>query len=616
MAFWSDFTQVFTQIDNYWGLSFFLSIIPLILLYLIKPKATEKTIPSLMFLMKQFHKHKSYSFLRIFMRDILFLLQLILLIILSVAATHPFMETNQYVDAEYVVIVVDISASTQTEQGLTDRFSKIIEEAKAQAKGTVSIIAAQNVPYVLLEHAERGEALEVLSLLEPTEGLSNIGGSMLVAEELLEGKEGKVTVVSDFIHTDAIDPHIAKKTLEAKGQIVEFIDVRKKGDNVGITNLEFFDEEAKITIQNFNNKTVQLDVQLNKERKSIELAPNWVEHLFMKIKPGINSVELRHDDDFKVDNEIKISVPEKQEIDILIITNNEKSFLIPALEAYAEYWNKEASIDVGKPPVMPIIDHDIVVVTEAEEKKIPKAVINKIIKEVKTKGTTLIVVAEKDLKKSAFEKYLPVEIDKYVEETNSVYSDKSISKVTSGISFPRTEAYLTSEAKKGATTMVSLESGSPLITMGPLEEGKVVYVGYIPGKNNFKYDMSYPVFWQQLLDYAIGKETVESLNYRAGEKILFDTETRIKTPSRERKETELDFDEVGVYTIKERKYAVNLLNKVESQINFKQKEEDTTTIAEDNEESKGKRIITKYFLWAFLVFLFFELFYVKFRGDL
>jgi hypothetical protein len=141
-------------------------------------------------------------------------------------------------------------------------------------------------------------------------------------------------------------------------------------------------------------------------------------------------------------------------------------------------------------------------------------------------------------------------------------------------------------------------------------------VGYIPGKNTFKYDMSYPVFWQQLLDYVIGKETVESLNYRAGERILFDTETRIKTPSRERKETELDFDEVGVYTIKDRKYAVNLLNKVESQINFKQKDEDTTTIADDSEESKGKRIITKYFLWAFLVFLFFELFYVKFRGDL
>ncbi|MFB6198625.1 MAG: BatA domain-containing protein, partial [Halobacteriaceae archaeon] len=75
-----------------YGLYGLLSAIPLILLYLIRPKPKEQEIPSLMFFLKEQGVEREKNFFKRFSKDLLFWLQLLILITLSIAAAKPYIE--------------------------------------------------------------------------------------------------------------------------------------------------------------------------------------------------------------------------------------------------------------------------------------------------------------------------------------------------------------------------------------------------------------------------------------------------------------------------------------------------------------------------------------------
>ncbi|HLC72571.1 MAG TPA: BatA domain-containing protein, partial [Candidatus Nanoarchaeia archaeon] len=62
--------------ENSSGWLAFLSLIPFILLYFVRPKPIELEVPSLMFFMRSQHAAKENSFLKRFRFDLLFFLQL------------------------------------------------------------------------------------------------------------------------------------------------------------------------------------------------------------------------------------------------------------------------------------------------------------------------------------------------------------------------------------------------------------------------------------------------------------------------------------------------------------------------------------------------------------
>ena len=72
------------QFINEAGLYALLSIIPLIIIYLLRPRAKKIKIPSVMFLL-DIEKKKRLNIFRKFLKDPLFLIQLLALIIISLA---------------------------------------------------------------------------------------------------------------------------------------------------------------------------------------------------------------------------------------------------------------------------------------------------------------------------------------------------------------------------------------------------------------------------------------------------------------------------------------------------------------------------------------------------
>src|SRR3989338_8706755 len=112
------------------GLYALLSLIPLILLYLIRPKPKRQTIPSLMFFFRNREKSRLNSFLRYISRNLLFLMHFCAIALLAIAIATPYILERQKITTESTAIVLDVSASMQAKEGLSTRFEKSKDAAK------------------------------------------------------------------------------------------------------------------------------------------------------------------------------------------------------------------------------------------------------------------------------------------------------------------------------------------------------------------------------------------------------------------------------------------------------------------------------------------------------
>ena len=137
------------------GLLALIAVAVFIILYLRRPKPQEKVIPSLMFIMKEDKKSKQYSFFQRLMTNLLFLLQLLSILGLSLVAAAPFAKLKYDVTLENTVIILDVSASMQSKEKSVSRFDKAFDEAKKVLSGSNSIIMAENTPLIVLKMKTR-----------------------------------------------------------------------------------------------------------------------------------------------------------------------------------------------------------------------------------------------------------------------------------------------------------------------------------------------------------------------------------------------------------------------------------------------------------------------------
>src|SRR3989304_4516255 len=112
------------QFANEVGLYALLSIIPLIIIYLLRPRPRKLKIPSLMFLL-DLEKKKRLNIFRKFLKDPLFLIQLLVLALVSLAVAEPFIIANEEAGGGHTVVILDASASMQAD----GKFEKALAQA-------------------------------------------------------------------------------------------------------------------------------------------------------------------------------------------------------------------------------------------------------------------------------------------------------------------------------------------------------------------------------------------------------------------------------------------------------------------------------------------------------
>ncbi len=607
----------FENLIGLWALS---AVVIFIILYLRQPKPQDRVIPSLMFLMSERKELKQYSFLRKLLQNLLFFLQLAALLGLALAIAAPYIRTTYSVTSDNTIIILDSSASMQAKDGITTRFDKAIDEAKKQLSGRVTLILAENSPLILLEDGKKDEALDLLTKIKPKATTTNLGDALLLANDILGNRKGKVIVISDFIATEGADPLVAKRTLTSRGSLVDFIPVGNKARNVGIIDLKAEKHQSKVYVKNFNDKEETITIKLTKngevkgQSKPIKLLPNSVESFVFDNTPTeVSRIEIDAKDDLGVDDYAYISAPSKRTVSVLLITNAKSSPIIAALKA-----SKDITLTIAEPPVVPEFNHDIIIVNQFSNELLLPGTFKDINSYVQ-KGGNFIITPQEDLftiGRAELMDILPVEI------TGSGERSRVCARIFNQFTkqfekepcFTITSKYFKSKAKDNSTLVIAeADDNSPLIAY----KDNIIYYGIFDDDSDFKTLPSYPIFWNEIVNFLVKTEDIRDFNFRSGDAIVIE-EQKVKTPSGYLTTSKLILDEAGIYEMKDRKIAVNLLNEKESDIAV-----EPVVLKQDKEEfSSGKIKELKNFYFelplAIIVFfvLCFELLYIKIRGDL
>lgn len=593
-------------IGNPQGLWALLALVPLILLYLIRPRPKQLQIPSLMFFMKSSGARKLTSFLKQFTKDWLFLIQLLLLLALALTFADPFNMYQHDVTASNTVVVLDVSGSMQAKVGSSTRFDLAVSQAKKVLGSKNTIILAKETPFIAVQDVAPDEAMKYLASAAPTESTSKIGEAVILAGETL-GSEGRVVVLSDFINTGGQDPDIAKTVLENKGLVVDFINVAESpARNIGIIEVEAGNAQTTVHVKNFEEQGASVPLIVGSSKTTLSINPNSVETFTFQTPPGVTKIEIDVSDDFAADNVAYLSAPSGGKAKVLLITNN-ASFLKNAIIA-----SGEIDLTISEPPVIDDGDFEVIVVDLVSESKVLPGTFGDVLRKVEN-GASAIVAMQEDSGSIDYEGLLPVKLGPKID--GGFIQIDQLNTFTKNVEFGASEQVFKAEPI-GEQTVIASVNEVPVISIKPVGAGKVVYFG-IPEASEFRYSPHYPIFWTELLKFLTERQDVRNLNFKTGHTLILDNEQRVVTPTRTVVRSAIIMDDSGAYELEDHIVTASLLSDLESSVNIQR---EVGTKSADYELLPVKE--TREFPWTIwliviaLIFVLFEVFFVKWRGDL
>ena len=626
MALFDTITANPMQFANEAGLYALLSIIPLIIIYLLRPRAKKLKIPSLMFLL-DIEKKKRLNIFRKFLKDPLFLIQLLALIIISLAIAAPFIMANEQAGGGSTVIILDASASMQAD----GRFGKAVEEANKYLSAKNTIILAESIPVLVMQDSPSSSASDALSKLKAKATDVDLSTAILLGRRMLpEG--GRIVVLSDFISSSGDSPVVAKKLAESNGITVDFITVSGRTDNIGIINGWFESNgDYTVVIKNFENaaQDVRVDVSINDKNilsKTINVKAQSSEYFSvsdLSVNPGITKISIDFQDALPVDNNAFVYIPPSAQRNVLYITENPKS---PSLVALGLIPNTK--LTTADPKSIPSMSGNIVIVSAALS---PDAIKN--LGDYVSSGGTAVIIASAGLQDMDL---LPVKLSSIGNKT-SLTIDRQTT-ITAGIDIENinVKKYFNSTLKNGAVALVT--SGdkvkSPMLAYWKLGKGTVIYSGlsdpqgniYDPLNENVWNDFhtlsTYPLFWKQLLEWIKGSLDVTEYNAKTGMIMKFPVSVSVKTPGDTETTDTLLFDEVGIYEVPGKSVAVNLFDERESNLVSGGLEAMTSNVSGATEPVYTVETVRKpkdldiYFIIGAMFLVFLELYYLHWRGEL
>ena len=433
---------------------------------------------------------------------------------------------------------------------------------------------------------------------------------MLLAAELLEGNKGTVIVASDFINTAGQDPEISKSVLESKGHEVKLIDTsNRKARNIGIVNLELGNQESKIKIRNYNPKQEDFNVKIGNTVQKVSIAPESIEIVKFNTPTGKTKILIDVNDDFSVDNDLLLIGPEKTKIDILLITNNASSFLRNALKA-----SSDVNLEIVNPPVVDTKGkkgYDIIVMHNIDKKKLLPGTLDEIKKRAE-EGTDVILHVQNDSEQIDYKSLGLVEIKSRKDSGVVIVSQKT--RFTKNIEFGLVTKHFETANPKG--TVIAKIEDNPVIVLGSIGKGKVLYYGLIEEYSDFKYAPEYPIFWHEAINFLIDRKELDTLNYGTGKSIIMLKEENVETPAGIVKDSNVVLEYEGTYKFPDGEVSANLLDELESDVNSKIStgQKSANFKLEPVKEVRNEKLSQWLFLGA-AVLLLFEFLYIKMRGD-
>ncbi len=618
------------------ALAALLSVIPLIIIYMLRPKPKVLSIPSVMFVLKLERERKRvYASLTKIVQDPLFLIQLLMLILLSIAAAGYYYTSEEPLSGEHTVFIFDTSASMQVDS----RFSDAVGIADGYVSKKNSIILASDTPLIVLEGGSASAAKDILNQVKPGAGTADLSAAITTGMRLLSKEGGRVIVISDFTNSKGDDPASSKSLAESYGIKVNFVKIGKPGDNIGIINgwIEAADGNYSYTgvIKNYRNQNESVEVNTGRGISgnfstsfSVDVPADGTNQFTIgKLGPGITTVKLNVKDSLPVDNEAHIYIPDTSDQRILYITDDGK---LPSKTALSLLPNSNLSVLKSVPADL---DNYTLVVLAQKETPIANNSVERIENYVRNGGNAVFIASEAlapNKTEVSLIKILPVKpLEVTGEENGLEVKEVQQSSITRDIKIDEISVrkYLNATERTGSTTLVALKNDVPLLSYWQVGKGTIFYMGLNDELgnetwNNFHNLPEYPVFWIKLVQWVGGTGDISEYNLKTGTLTSLSKTEEIRTPSKTFISNRVLFDEAGIYEISGKRIATNLYSDRESNTTIDSSELIQKAVVEDKtklvraDTYTAKKDITNYLIIIMFLLILLEILIVRQRGEL
>ena len=592
--------------ENASALSLLLVLLPVIILYLLKPKPQVIKIPSLILLVSYSRKNKLKSLFDKVIKDPLLIIQILAMTILILGISGPYYIAN----AEYdrTIIVLDASASMSATDVEPDRFSQAVGIAREYVEKSKvnSLILAQNVPVLQYKDEKSSRAIHDLEVLKSKETGTDLNEAIMYALNLMGNETYKLVVISDFSGQDIT---YAQKIIESKNIPVEYRQTGVGGSNLGIVDAEIKDSGVKFVVRNYDEISRDIIVKITNmdSIRTIErtVRPKSREFFTLtNINAGTTRISLETADDFPTDNTFYMSMPDSNSKRILLLSDSVRKNK-PIYHAFKSIPNLEIEeISFDRAPRK--LAYGMVVIYDYTKSSFLPGTMDDIKNYVHNGGTVVFIAAE-DLQFIDTKGLLPVQVSN-ISKPSMIEIIKS--GLTDDIDFGVSK-YLKGTKKEGSAELAFAKEG-PILAYWNIGSGKVVYVGTNEEWGDFHLHSSYPIFWYKLLKF--GNTASDELNFKSGTLIPLGVEKTINGPHLTIRTDKLYLDETGFYEIEKKTISSNLIDENESDISVRK-----INFAE-NEKISGSSMekIHLETILSFLAILFvvLELYYLRYRGNI
>jgi hypothetical protein len=537
------------------GLLALLAVVPVVILYLIRPEPSELELPTLRFLREQRQQSSTSPLLERLRRNVLLLLQLLVIVLLAVSLATPYVPVSESFAVEETVLVVDGSASMATTADGATRFERALATARDEVTGTTSVVFAASDGRVVLNDGTRDDADSALESLSVTDAPGDLRAAISQATAIA-GEEARIVVLSDF--ADGTDWENEVAAARARGIRVDLRQFDGGGEaNVGIVDRSFSGEEVTVSVRNYGNETVDRTLTLGDQRRQLTLEGGDVATATFRVPAGTSTVRLSPGDSFATDDVAYLAAPQDVSVDVLVVTNDENTYLTAALSVI-----DVVELTVVEPPDAISGEYDVVVYSNVDGGRLLQGNVEAG-RDVVENGGGVAIQAQPNMPVSKYGDLLLLEPGP-VRATPALAPTQS-TELTRGITFTVPEEYVAGSLREGEAP-VRVTDGSPLVATASRGQGRILYYGYIEESSSFKFAFQYPVFWKRAVYHLAGRENLATLNRGTGGTLGFGGETTIRTPTGEVTSTSVALTNAGHYGANGRRYGVSLFSVEESDV--------------------------------------------------
>ncbi|NOZ24302.1 MAG: VWA domain-containing protein [Planctomycetes bacterium] len=489
----------------------FAAAIPVVvLLYFLKLKREDFVISSTLLWRKCIDEMRVNSPFQRLRRNLLLLLQIIILALLVLALARPFRSTEG-IRGVNVILLVDNSASMSA----TDVRPSRLEHAKSlandliddmKAEDNMMIMSFADQPVVACTFTSSKTKLrEAVAAVKPTELPTRITDALRIARALALSKPpSEIVLLSDGGFDES-------KVGDLKGASCRYIGVGKRSENVGITAIDVrrlpekkSHYQAFVKVQNFGADTRRLYVQLIIDGKladarEVVSAPGGASSIVFDIAgrdTGVIEARFDLDDDLQVDNAARAVLKTPEKVKIALVTNG-NYFLerALALEENVEVVRFGPRMIAGG-KLLDAPEYDMVIFDGCAPKELDP-------------GKYLFMNAAPPLPEIAFGPTVkaPIIIDwnrRHAANRFITYGNVQVAEA---------------RTIKGGTSLLDTKQG-PI--MAALDRGdiKLIAVGFDIYKSNWPLRISYPVFISNTIRYLVERVVIaQKAQLKSGETI-------------------------------------------------------------------------------------------------